>query len=214
MSASGCPNSFRRTHSSGQGASQSPFAWIWGTPYKWKLLTLINSTPQEEGKTLCRNVYNIALLLTFLIQNRHNYICIKRKHGIFNNKCNNLKPYISALSKHLVLLDLQRITFIYLTISSSIVSKQAGLAVVRKTFISEGPCFECCFEYRLSWMRCLMPLSVPPGKGQGITSIRPRSISSSKSSFKIGKIIRFILLCRPREVCYDHTIENCYPEYK
>jgi uncharacterized protein YqfB (UPF0267 family) len=34
-----------------------------------------------------------------------------------------------------------------------------------------------------------MPLSVPAGKGQGSTSIRPRSISSSKSSFKIGKII-------------------------
>jgi len=45
-----------------------------------------------------------------------------------------------------------------------------------------------------------MPLSVPPGKGQGSTSIRPRSISSSKSSLKIGKIIRNISLCRPRKV--------------
>jgi uncharacterized protein YqfB (UPF0267 family) len=34
-----------------------------------------------------------------------------------------------------------------------------------------------------------MPLSGPAGKGQGSTSVRPRSISSRTSSFKIGKII-------------------------
>ena len=45
-----------------------------------------------------------------------------------------------------------------------------------------------------------MPLSVPPGKGQGSTSIRPRSISSKKSSLKTGKIISSISLCRPRKV--------------